>query len=75
MGLLALAQVKAGPLSRISDAAFTFVFLNTAAFVAFVNFVTGRKIVWMGGAQSDPASSGRKSTAADRKMSGLTNIG
>lgn len=75
LSLLALVQLKTGPLSRISDAALTFVFLNTAAFVAFVNFVTGRKIVWMRGAQIDPVSLGPKSTAADRKMSGLTNIG
>jgi hypothetical protein len=30
----------------MSDAALTFVLLNGAAVVAFVNFVTGRKTVW-----------------------------
>jgi hypothetical protein len=35
-----------GILGRIADAAHTFVFLNVAALVAFVNFITGRKVVW-----------------------------
>jgi len=35
-----------GPLARVAEGAFTFVLLNTAAVVAFVNFVTGRKVVW-----------------------------
>src|SRR5439155_24991735 len=39
LSLLALAQVKTGPLSRISDAALTFVVLNTAALLAFLNFI------------------------------------
>jgi hypothetical protein len=33
-------------LARISDAALTFVVLNSAAVLAFVNFLTGRKTVW-----------------------------
>jgi poly-beta-1,6-N-acetyl-D-glucosamine synthase len=45
--VLGLAQVKAGPLSRISDAALTFVLLNTAALIAFGKFVSGRKVVWV----------------------------
>ena len=45
--LLAIAHVKRGPLARIADIAFTFVVLNTAAVVAFVNFVSGRKAVWI----------------------------
>ncbi len=44
---LAMAGVKIGPLSRVADAARTFVVLNSAALVAFVNFVTGRKAVWV----------------------------
>jgi hypothetical protein len=36
-----------GPLSRLADAARTFVVLNSAALVAFVNFATGRKAVWV----------------------------
>jgi biofilm PGA synthesis N-glycosyltransferase PgaC len=47
VSMLAMAGVKFGPLSRIADAARTFVVLNSAAFVAFVNFVTGRKAVWV----------------------------
>jgi poly-beta-1,6-N-acetyl-D-glucosamine synthase len=38
---------KRGPLSRFTDIAFTLVLLNTAAVVAFANFVTGRKVVWV----------------------------
>jgi poly-beta-1,6-N-acetyl-D-glucosamine synthase len=75
LSLLALAHVKTGPLNRISDAALTFVLLNTAALVAFLNFVSGRKVVWVRGAQADPASMGRTGTAAERKMPGLTDIG
>jgi hypothetical protein len=47
LSLAALAGVKIGPLSRLADAARTFVVLNSAAIVAFVNFVTGRKAVWV----------------------------
>jgi cellulose synthase/poly-beta-1,6-N-acetylglucosamine synthase-like glycosyltransferase len=42
----ALVGPKRGPLSRVTDVAFTLVLLNTAAVVAFANFVTGRKVVW-----------------------------
>ncbi|MGB6678714.1 MAG: glycosyltransferase family 2 protein [Terriglobales bacterium] len=44
---LAVAQVKEGPLARMADAVLTFVVLNTAAVVAFVNFVSGRKAAWI----------------------------
>jgi poly-beta-1,6-N-acetyl-D-glucosamine synthase len=44
---LAMARVKAGPVGRIADAALTFVLLNSAAAVAFANFVSGRKVVWV----------------------------
>ncbi|MBI3475648.1 MAG: glycosyltransferase family 2 protein [Acidobacteria bacterium] len=46
LSLIAMLGLKVGPLSRIADAARTFVVLNTAAMVAFVNFVMGRKAVW-----------------------------
>jgi poly-beta-1,6-N-acetyl-D-glucosamine synthase len=47
LSLAALAGVKIGPFSRLADAARTFVVLNSAAMVAFINFVTGRKAVWL----------------------------
>src|SRR5216683_2025353 len=47
LSLAAFAGVKIGPLSRIADPARTFVILNSAALVAFVNFVTGRKAIWV----------------------------
>src|ERR1700675_4800153 len=47
LSLAALAGVKIGPLSRIADPARTFVLLNSAAMVAFINFVTGRKAIWV----------------------------
>ena len=47
LSLAALAGVKIGPLSRIADPARTFVVLNSAAIVAFINFVTGRKAIWV----------------------------
>ena len=46
LSLAALAGMKIGPLSRVGDAARTFVVLNSAAMLAFINFVTGRKAVW-----------------------------
>ncbi len=47
LSLLGWTRWRLGPLSRLSDAAYTFVALNTAALVAFVNFVTGHKTVWV----------------------------
>jgi len=47
LSLAALGGVKLGPLTRVADAARTFVVLNSAAVVAFVNFVSGRKAVWV----------------------------
>lgn len=38
---------RLGPLSRLADAAFTLVVLNTAAAMAFVKFVTGQKAEWV----------------------------
>ncbi|HZQ96678.1 MAG TPA: glycosyltransferase family 2 protein [Candidatus Sulfotelmatobacter sp.] len=46
LSLLAGLRLSRGPLARISDAALTFVVLNSAAALAFVNFLTGRKTVW-----------------------------
>jgi biofilm PGA synthesis N-glycosyltransferase PgaC len=46
LSLVGLAGIKMGPVGRATDAAFTFVVLNTAAAVAFAKFVTGRKIAW-----------------------------
>ena len=47
LSLAALADLKTGPLARIADPARTFVVLNSAAMVAFINFITGRKAVWV----------------------------
>lgn len=47
LGLVAFSGIKIGPLARLADPARTFVILNCAAMVAFVNFVTGRKAVWV----------------------------
>jgi cellulose synthase/poly-beta-1,6-N-acetylglucosamine synthase-like glycosyltransferase len=47
LALLALARLlKAGKLGRAADVAATFVLLNTAAVIAFANFVVGRKAAW-----------------------------
>jgi cellulose synthase/poly-beta-1,6-N-acetylglucosamine synthase-like glycosyltransferase len=47
LSLLAGLQVSRGPLAGMSDSALTFVVLNSAAAVAFLNFLTGRKTVWI----------------------------
>ena len=47
LGLLARLRLSLGPITRMADAALTFVVLNTAAAVAFLKFVTGRKVVWI----------------------------
>jgi poly-beta-1,6-N-acetyl-D-glucosamine synthase len=47
LGLLAMTQLARGPLARVADPAYTFVVLNTAAVVAFANFVTRRRAVWI----------------------------
>jgi biofilm PGA synthesis N-glycosyltransferase PgaC len=47
LAALALARVpKLGLIGRAADAAGTFVLLNTAAVVAFANFVAARKTAW-----------------------------
>jgi hypothetical protein len=43
-----MTPLARGPLARVADVAYTFVVLNSAAAVAFANFVTGRKVVWGG---------------------------
>jgi poly-beta-1,6-N-acetyl-D-glucosamine synthase len=47
LSIAGVANVKIGPLSRIADPARTFLVLNSAAMIAFVNFVTGRKAIWV----------------------------
>jgi cellulose synthase/poly-beta-1,6-N-acetylglucosamine synthase-like glycosyltransferase len=47
LSLIALLKLAKGPLGRVADAACTFVVLNSAAVVAFVKFVTGRRIAWV----------------------------
>lgn len=46
LSLLALTRAQLGPLARVANAALTLIVLNTAAVVAFANFLTGRKEVW-----------------------------
>lgn len=46
-GMLGWSGWELGPLSSITGPAFTFASLNVAALVAFTNFVTGDKSVWM----------------------------
>lgn len=47
LGFLGMMPGKKGPLTRMADAAYTFVMLNVAALLAFGNFVTGRKELWI----------------------------
>lgn len=47
LSLLAWLRLSRGPFASMSDAALTFVVLNGAAAVAFLNFVTGRKAIWI----------------------------
>jgi cellulose synthase/poly-beta-1,6-N-acetylglucosamine synthase-like glycosyltransferase len=46
ISLLALLRLGSGWLARTANAALTFVLLNTAALVAFANFVSRRKTGW-----------------------------
>jgi len=46
LSLAAIGGLRIGPLTRLADVARTFVVLNSAALIAFVNFVTGRKAIW-----------------------------
>lgn len=47
LSIAALAGMKIGPLSRVADPARAFLVLNSAAVIAFINFVTGRKAIWV----------------------------
>jgi cellulose synthase/poly-beta-1,6-N-acetylglucosamine synthase-like glycosyltransferase len=47
LSLLAVLRLSLGPVAGMADAARTFVVLNLAAGMAFVNFVTGRKTAWI----------------------------
>ncbi len=53
LSLLSLAQLKVGVLARPADVAFTIVVLNSAAAVAFFNFIFGRTASW--GQVNNPA--------------------
>jgi hypothetical protein len=46
LGLFARLYLTKGMLGRIADFVPTFVFLNIVVPVAFVNFITGRKVAW-----------------------------
>jgi biofilm PGA synthesis N-glycosyltransferase PgaC len=46
LSVWAWLQPKRGPLAKAADAALTFVVLNTAAMVAFANFITRRRAAW-----------------------------
>jgi biofilm PGA synthesis N-glycosyltransferase PgaC len=46
LSLVALLRLNWGPLARLADASLTFVLLNTAAAVAFANFITRRNPAW-----------------------------
>lgn len=47
LSLIALTRMQRGPVVRLANAVLTFIVLNTAAVVAFANFLTGRKEVWV----------------------------
>ena len=47
LSLMAMLKLARGRLARVADAAGTFVVLNSAAVVAFVKFVTGRRVAWV----------------------------
>jgi poly-beta-1,6-N-acetyl-D-glucosamine synthase len=49
LSLCVFLAPREGVFSRFADAAFTFVLLNAAAFVAFVNFVGRRQLIWARG--------------------------
>jgi len=46
LAALSIFRAKVGIVSRLSDIPLTFIVLNTAAAVAFIYFITGRKAVW-----------------------------
>ena len=46
LAMLSALRTKIGFLSRISNISLAFIVLNTAAALAFIYFITGRKAVW-----------------------------
>src|SRR5205807_1842564 len=46
LAALSIFRAKVGIVARLSDISLAFLVLNTAAAVAFIYFVTGRKVVW-----------------------------
>jgi len=46
LATLSALRAKVGFLSRLSNISLAFIVLNTAAAVAFIYFITGRKAVW-----------------------------
>jgi biofilm PGA synthesis N-glycosyltransferase PgaC len=63
---LALLGLKRGPLARMAEAAFAFVMLNTAAVIAFSNFIFGRKTLW----DRQPPKAKRKTQPERRSVIG-----
>jgi len=47
LSVVAMMKLAKGPLARVAEAAGTFVVLNSAALVAFVKFITGRRVAWV----------------------------
>jgi biofilm PGA synthesis N-glycosyltransferase PgaC len=47
LSVAAILGFKVGPIARLADAARTFVLLNSAAVIAFINFITGKRIIWV----------------------------
>ena len=47
LATLSVLRAQVGFLSRMSNISLAFILLNTAAAVAFIYFITGRKAVWM----------------------------
>ena len=47
LSVISMMNLARGPVASVADAASTFVVLNTAALVAFVKFVTGRRVAWV----------------------------
>jgi poly-beta-1,6-N-acetyl-D-glucosamine synthase len=47
LSFLGMLPGSKGPFTRMADAAYTFVMLNAAAVMAFGNFVTSRKEIWI----------------------------
>jgi hypothetical protein len=46
LAVLSIFHARVGIVSRLADISLAFIVLNTAAAIAFLYFVTGRKAVW-----------------------------